>query len=240
MILASCVAFVPVPARSRDPRYFAHGASSSYNQQLVQRERKHSVSASLDKNTKDANEMTLPVSELIDPARARQIMNSFPANVMVSTKLCAITGSGRHWCPGARIGPSLPVCQIVPSQRFHMYPTGNNSQDTGQRPVQAWHDIWDPQNGLLLGSDIRGLFQARLISIHPDTHLIRAFVLYDVILKYQGRIATIPRNVDRDALAHHYEMACIENMTAMMPIRVSTTLPSTTGTGTIHPLNSTC
>ncbi|KAJ4117498.1 hypothetical protein NW768_010861 [Fusarium equiseti] len=225
---ASCATFIPHQTRRNDPRYIAPSASLSNEQQLIQsRKRKLSASASLDKDTEDANKMIRPVSGLVDRAKVREITDSFSTNVMVSIKLCAVTGSGRRWCTGQRIGPSLEVCQIVPSQHFHVYPTGDNSQDMGRRLVQAWHDIWDFKNGFLLRSDIRELFDARLISIYPDTHRIRAFVPYDVTLKYHGRIATIPRNVDRDALAHHYEMACIENMTAMMPIRGSTTLPST-------------
>ena len=66
-------------------------------------------------------------------------------------------------------------------------------------------------------NDIRHLFEARLISIHPDTHMIRAFVPYDFITDFNGKKANIPRKVDKLALRHHYEMACIENMAAQMP-----------------------
>lgn len=37
-----------------------------------------------------------------------------------------------------------------------------------------------------------------------------------MILQHHGLIARIPDVVDRDALAHHYEMTCIENMAAGM------------------------
>lgn len=44
-----------------------------------------------------------------------------------------------------------------------------------------------------------------------------------MILHYHGLIAKIPGIVDRDALAHHYEMTCIENMAAEMPTSESVT-----------------
>ncbi|KAL6789504.1 hypothetical protein GGI42DRAFT_337636 [Trichoderma sp. SZMC 28013] len=36
--------------------------------------------------------------------------------------------------------------------------------------------------------------------------------------EYHGRKATLPKHVDRNALCHHYEMCCIENMIADMPL----------------------
>ncbi|KAI1033865.1 hypothetical protein LB503_011120 [Fusarium chuoi] len=67
-------------------------------------------------------------------------------------------------------------------------------------------------------SHIHEFFDARLFSIHPETLRIRAFVPYDAILDYHGRVANVPQDVDRAALAHHYDMCCIENMAANMPL----------------------
>ncbi|KLP22620.1 uncharacterized protein LW94_12746 [Fusarium fujikuroi] len=77
-------------------------------------------------------------------------------------------------------------------------------------------------------SHIHEFFDARLFSIHPETLRIRAFVPYDAILDYHGRIANVPQDVDRAALAHHYEMFCIESMAANMPLPELTTLTSGT------------
>ncbi|UPL04367.1 hypothetical protein LCI18_015301 [Fusarium solani-melongenae] len=73
------------------------------------------------------------------------------------------------------------------------------------------------------------LFNARLFSIHPDTLRVRAFVPYDLILEHHGSRAHLPPNIDRRALGHHYEMCCIENMTAVLtgPIEQPPSLPGT-------------
>jgi hypothetical protein len=61
------------------------------------------------------------------------------------------------------------------------------------------------------------MFDQRLFSIHPETLQVRAFMPYDILLAYHGRKAKVQRRVDRAALRHHYDMCCIENMTAKMP-----------------------
>ncbi|KAJ4175597.1 hypothetical protein NW755_014845 [Fusarium falciforme] len=68
------------------------------------------------------------------------------------------------------------------------------------------------------------MFDTRLFRIHPKTLRIRVFIPYDVLLEYHGRIAKVPRSVDRAALRHHYEMCCIENMAAKMPFVEQLTL----------------
>lgn len=60
-------------------------------------------------------------------------------------------------------------------------------------------------------SHLHKCFDARLISIHPETHLIRAFVNYDVITDFHGKKANMSRNIDQRALQHHWEMCCLEN-----------------------------
>ncbi|KAM0398772.1 hypothetical protein ACHAPZ_007732 [Fusarium culmorum] len=107
---------------------------------------------------------------------------------------------------------------------FYHYPRHDQSNATeaeleidDERLNQAWKDTWSGKNGMLLMNDIRQLFEARLVSIHPDTYKIRAFVPYDVITDFHGKKANVARKVDKLALRHHYEMSCIENMAAQMP-----------------------
>lgn len=94
----------------------------------------------------------------------------------------------------------------------------NDSRYSTRRLREAWDRTWSAKNGILLLSHLHELFDARLFSIHPDTLRIRVFVPYDVISDYHGSIARLPSSVDRRALRHHYEMCCIENMAAEMPL----------------------
>lgn len=50
-----------------------------------------------------------------------------------------------------------------------------------------------------------------MISIHPKTHIIRAFIDYDVIAEFHNRKANLPANVSQRALQHHWDMCCLEN-----------------------------
>lgn len=64
-------------------------------------------------------------------------------------------------------------------------------------------------------SHLHKCFEARLISIHPQTHKIRAWVDYNVITPFHGQQAHLPDlDTDPDALQHHYDMCCLENMIA--------------------------
>ncbi|RBR26419.1 uncharacterized protein FIESC28_00824 [Fusarium coffeatum] len=228
-IKASCASHIRLPTRRREPRYLAVDAASSNNRitriprHTKSRRRKRSESALSDEEFEGASEILVPVPDLLDPTKAREIVDSFREGVMLSARRCAITGEGRHWCFNQGVGPGVQTCHIVPPQHFHVYPTGVDTEDTKRHLVQAWCDTWSQDNGLLLRRDIRELFDERLISIHPDTHRIRDFVPYDVILHYHGLIARIPGIVDRDALAHHYEMTCIESIAAEMPTPESIT-----------------
>lgn len=155
----------------------------------------------------------------ITPEKARQTIETFRHECLIHTDRCAISGKGQSWCIIPSIGPGLQVCHIIPQQHFYLYPDDQqlDPEDGDQRLTRAWANTWSNKNGILLMNDIRHLFEARLISIHPDTHRIRAFVPYDFITDFNGKKANIPRKVDKLALRHHYEMACIENMAAQMP-----------------------
>lgn len=69
-------------------------------------------------------------------------------------------------------------------------------------------------NGLPLLSQLHNPFDARLVSIHPKTKRVRAFVPYDVLIEHHGHEARVPVKIDEQALQHHYDMCCIENMVA--------------------------
>lgn len=123
--------------------------------------------------------------------------------------------------------PALQACHIIPQQHYHLYPDnryqgladdGDDVELSPERLKQAWTNTWSNRNAILLMSHLHELFDARLFYIHPDTHRIRAFVPYDVITKFNGQEADLPAIVDRKALRHHYEMSCIENMAAQMPL----------------------
>ncbi|KAJ3541309.1 hypothetical protein NM208_g4669 [Fusarium decemcellulare] len=146
---------------------------------------------------------------------------------------------GDSWVVSPAMGPALQACHIVPQHHYHLYPIIQSEEDDADRDVadsprrlqEAWHQTWNAKNGILLLSHLHELFDARLISIHPDTYRIRSFVPYNVLTKYNGQEATIPPNVDRNALRYHYDMCCIENMAAEMPLL-------TLSTGTTTPLSA--
>ncbi|KAH6896734.1 hypothetical protein B0T10DRAFT_556604 [Thelonectria olida] len=67
-------------------------------------------------------------------------------------------------------------------------------------------------------SHLHELVDARLFSVHPDTLQVRAFVPYNVLIPYNGQEATVPDNMNREALRHDYDTCCTENMGAEMPM----------------------
>ncbi|KAJ9413670.1 hypothetical protein FOXG_21547 [Fusarium oxysporum f. sp. lycopersici 4287] len=78
--------------------------------------------------------------------------------------------------------------------------------------------IWSPRNGILLMKHLHEFFDVRLFSIHPHTLRTRVFVPYDALTEFNGKRASVHTTIDRKALRHHYDMSCIENMTADRPI----------------------
>lgn len=156
----------------------------------------------------------------------RQTIARFRSSLLTFARRCAVSGKGRTWCYSPAIGPAVQACHIVPQQHYHLYPdplldpqSNDGLELSPQRLLKAWESTWAFSNGILLLSHFHELFDSRLFSIHPDTLQIRAFVPYDVICDYHGRKAALGAYVDRNALRHHYEMCCIENMAAEMPLR---------------------
>ncbi|KAH6605845.1 hypothetical protein Trco_004998 [Trichoderma cornu-damae] len=150
----------------------------------------------------------------------RQTIAGFRSSCLVAAQQCAVSGKGRSWCVSPSVGPALQACHIIPQQHYHLYPDPESPNDVGLSPrrlQEAWQRTWSAENGILLMSHLHELFDSRLFSIHPETLQIRAFVPYDAIYDYHGVTARVPSNVDRNALRHHYDMFCIENMAAKMP-----------------------
>lgn len=170
----------------------------------------------------DVASLVAPLTMDVPIEIARQTMTAFRTSCLIASSKCAVTGKDRSWCVTPAIGPTLQACHIVPQQHYHVYPvpmtfTGD-SRYSARRLREAWGRTRSPKNGILLLSYLHELFDARLFSIHPDILRIRAFVPYDVILEYHGSIARLPSGVDRRALRHYYQMCCIENMAAEMPL----------------------
>ncbi|KAL2282144.1 hypothetical protein FJTKL_11185 [Diaporthe vaccinii] len=155
---------------------------------------------------------------LISKEEAAPIMSDFRQNVIgIGNSRCAVSGKGGAWWAGNGIGPAVQAAHIVPQIHWNVYP----DTEQGIAPLadtsalrEAWIQTWDMSNGILLAATIHQCFDARILSINPDTSRIRAFMPYDVITEYHGKKADLPRGLDIRALRHHYDMCCIENMAA--------------------------
>ncbi|KAH8743991.1 hypothetical protein F5883DRAFT_591102, partial [Diaporthe sp. PMI_573] len=155
---------------------------------------------------------------LISKEEAAPIISDFRQNVIgIGNSRCAVSGKGGAWWAGNGIGPAVQAAHIVPQIHWNVYP----DTEQGIAPLadisalrEAWIQTWDMSNGLLLAATIHQCFDARILSIDPDTGRIRAFMPYDVITEYHGKKADLPRGLDLRALRHHYDMCCIENMAA--------------------------
>ncbi|KAF5019748.1 hypothetical protein F66182_8233 [Fusarium sp. NRRL 66182] len=253
---ANCAKHIPRPVRRCEPRYLPPKKASEdariarmpfrrtrkARTASVSPKRDSSGSASPDKDgqeeAENVNAMITPAAvEEINRAFAQRTFESFRSSVLISAKRCAVSKKGQSWCVNPGIGPALQACHIVPQQHYHVYPDSSNSEDTmdsTRRLREAWLSTWAPTNGILMMSHIHEFFDSRLFSIHPETLRIRAFVPYDAILDYHGSEANVPESVDREALRHHYEMCCIENMAAKMPpeelVLAMSTKAATSGT----------
>ncbi|KAM0420357.1 hypothetical protein ACHAPT_011899 [Fusarium lateritium] len=174
---------------------------------------------------------------------ARQTMASFRNSCLSGTARCAVTAKGRSWYMNPTVGLGVEACHVVPQQHYHVYPVPRSFPEGRYDPRRlraAWERTWSAKNGLLLFSHLHELFDARLFSIHPDSLRIRVFMPYDVLLDYHGVLAQLSSTVDRRALRHHYEMCCIENMAADMPLSeaVSLELPKRpSASGAVSPFD---
>ncbi|KAK2666708.1 HNH nuclease [Fusarium oxysporum f. sp. vasinfectum] len=162
-----------------------------------------------------------PPEPNIPREQAVQTINSFRASCLAANVACVVTGKGRSWYNNPSVGPGLHACHIVPQIHYHVYPVPASIADSRESPrrlKEAWKRTWSWENGILLLSHLHELFDARLFSIHPETKRIRVFMPYDVLLDYHGSIAQVNHGIDKKALRHHYDMCCMENMAAKMPL----------------------
>ncbi|EGU84551.1 hypothetical protein FOPG_17208 [Fusarium oxysporum f. sp. conglutinans race 2 54008] len=224
------VRYLPPNKPSSDPRYatmpFRRTAKGRTASQSPKR-RSGSTSPTKENELEDIADLHMPPRMELQPDAARKTVETFRRNCLIDADRCAISGKGHSWCITPAIGPALQACHIIPQQHYHLYPDhhfqtladeGDDVEFSAERLRQAWTNTWSNRNGILLMSHIHELFDARLVSIHPETHRIRAFVPYDVLTDFNGQQANLSDEVDQNALRHHYEMSCIENMAARMPL----------------------
>ncbi|EJP61133.1 uncharacterized protein BBA_09908 [Beauveria bassiana ARSEF 2860] len=247
-IRAKCVYSLPDPRRRHHPAFLPYNKSPAdprLNIMPLRRKAKarsqsppkRSGSTSPNKADDAAGgpdnqsyDMIAPADMDIDIDAARKTISDFRMACIAQASCCAISGGGRPWSALQLIGPGVQACHIVPQQHYHLYPLGDPSdttQDSARRLCQAWEKTWSPGNGILLMKHIHDFFDARLLSIHPTTLRIRVFVPFEDLELYHGRKAQIPPRVDRSALAHHYDMCCIENMAAERPNIILSSLDAT-------------
>ncbi|OIW23176.1 hypothetical protein CONLIGDRAFT_605842 [Coniochaeta ligniaria NRRL 30616] len=225
--------FIPSNARAVDPRFagmpFRRKAKAGGSRSGSQSPTKRSASSSPRKDVADddptgdddVSNIVAPPDMAISMAEAGQMKRKFRDNVFVSAGKCAITGKGRSWCISPIAGPGLEACHIIPQIQYYTYPLpGVDVQDVESTQPRAlaelWYSTWRPSNGILLASHLHAAFDSRLLSIHPVTKIIRVFMPYDMIAEFHGRKASLPSSVDLRAIRHHYDMCCIENMTALV------------------------
>ncbi|KAG5994374.1 hypothetical protein E4U43_003244 [Claviceps pusilla] len=236
-----CAKHLPNPLLRRDERYLPPGKASSdpHFAHLPYRKTIRPASGSRSPSKRSASGSATPshesrsfseagagedVANMVAPPavqipieQARRIMAAFRTACLASSARCAVSGKGRPWYTIPAVGPGIQACHIVPQQHYNVYPVPSyygESQHDPQRLHEAWTRTWSGDNGLALFSHFHDFFDNRLFSIHPETLKIRVFVPYDVLLEYHGSIAKLPHCVDRNALRHHYDMCCIENMAA--------------------------
>ncbi|KAI0545109.1 hypothetical protein F4679DRAFT_588838 [Xylaria curta] len=147
---------------------------------------------------------------------ARQTPTSFRDKVLSRGDCCVVSRKGKPWCSAIGISPTIEACHIVPQLHYFLYPV-EQAEDNEDKHLTAWTQTWGFGNGILLRKDLRQLFDARAFSIHPQEGTIRVFLPSDELIEFNGKKALLHDDVDRRALRHHYEMCCIENMSALPP-----------------------
>ncbi|KJK73665.1 hypothetical protein H634G_11083 [Metarhizium anisopliae BRIP 53293] len=240
---SGCAKHIPYPTLRRDERYLPPNKASGdsrfsrlpYRKTIrptrgSQSPPKRSASGSVSptKNiesnvevadAEDVTDMVAPPTFDIPFEQAHQTMAAFRTSCLAASTKCAVTGKGRSWYMNPSVGPAVQACHIVPQQHYHVYPVPSSFGDSRYSPRrlrEAWNRTWSAENGLLLLSHLHEAFDSRLISIHPETHRVRVFMPYDVLLDYHDTVAQLSPIVERRALRHHYQMCCIENMAAKM------------------------
>lgn len=202
---------ITAPLRKARSRKRARGSSTSFSHSQSRDSSTSSTTSELE-NTESAE---IPYG-IVTTETARPIVNKFRPNVLSGTNGCAISGMGKSWLDGVP-GTGIEATHIVPQAHWAVYPLGTEGVarvDNHRQLEMAWRRTWASSNGLPLLSHIHRCFDARLISIHPQSKRVRAFVAYDILTERHGKDAILPPDLDLKALQHHYDMCCIENLVA--------------------------
>ncbi|EHA58527.1 hypothetical protein MGG_10925 [Pyricularia oryzae 70-15] len=171
----------------------------------------------------EAQEAVIPTA-IIDSQTGKEYINNFRSDVISinSPAQCVVTGKGGYWCTGSPVGPGIQAAHIVPATHWSRFPLDDQQgiADTNnpENLKDAWYGTYDPANGLLMASHLHQCFDQRLFSIHPDTGIIRVFLPYSLLLEYHGKHAHLAPGVSKRALRFHYDMCCIENFGAKIPL----------------------
>ncbi|KUI73167.1 hypothetical protein VM1G_08960 [Cytospora mali] len=123
------------------------------------------------------------------------------------------------------------VVKAALSLAKHTFPMSNKQDiadpDSNIDLNYAWMGTWSSMtNGIILESTLHKCFNARIIAFHPESHIIRAFIDLGLITKFHGKRATLPSDIPKKVLQHHWDMCCLENTPSMVvPTSVLTNLP---------------
>ncbi|KAH8762111.1 hypothetical protein F5883DRAFT_499800 [Diaporthe sp. PMI_573] len=234
-LASTCIRPAERPRQRKDPRYLPIGRLDDNplfkTVPLRGRKRRRTSSTSASRSQSPTKGSDDPIGyddvfpEVSIPAdEAHPVINEFRQSVISGgDSRCVISRQGSAWW-NSGIGPAIQAVHIVPQTHWNVHPRHDQSvtpTDDVAGLREAWERTWHPTNGLLLMSHLHQCFDARLLSIDPTTHRIRAFMPYDVITGYHGAKAHLPEDVSYDALQHHYDMCCIENMAAKKQIGAS-------------------
>ncbi|KAH6949459.1 hypothetical protein DER45DRAFT_620031 [Fusarium avenaceum] len=211
-LLAKCANHLPQPARRHNPRCLPPKTASSDTRYAkmphrsilkgrrasTSPKRPQSGSTSLNKDPVDpedidVNDMAMPADADVDLTMARTYASSSRTSCLDSADACAVSGKRASWYYNSDVDPALHAYHVVEQKQYHLYPLeddDNNDEETmysTYRLRELWIRNWSPANSILMLSHPHELFDARLFSIHPKTHQIRAFVPYDGITEYHGK-----------------------------------------------------
>ncbi|KUI57635.1 hypothetical protein VP1G_10941 [Cytospora mali] len=141
---------------------------------------------------------------------------------------CVITREGNL---GGKPSPGIDATHIVPQSQWHTFPMSDDQDTADPNSIDklncAWMGTWSSiTNGIMLENTLQKCFNARIIAFHPGTHIIRAFIDLGLITKFHGKRATLPSDIPKKVLQHHWDMCCLEYTPSMVvPTSVLTDVP---------------
>ncbi|KUI73850.1 hypothetical protein VM1G_09425 [Cytospora mali] len=224
-----CIQQAAMPKRRVDPRYLGINEKPQDEKLAVVPVRKslkrslsttsvHGRNMSPSPARSDSVQGTVP--KVISYGQSRPYVNGWRNNVLVNSWTCVLSGKGKSPIPSGMSGPGIQgpgieVAHIVPQLQWYTFPLDDNGRtaniDNPEELLAAWISTWVAGNGITMLSHLYKCYITRLISIHPKTHTIRAFVDYDFLTDLHNSKAHLPDNIDQRALQHHWDMCCLEN-----------------------------